>query len=385
MSTDKTEELAQPGERELTTRGFICAAVAFAMMGFTSTCWGPMLPWIAERNDLSISTSGLVLAGFSLHTLIGTILVQVFGPKMDLIWFIRRGIIIAFIGFIGVVTLNSAVLLTLAGCFAGVGYGATGLALLQLFTRSSNASHVRMNLASAATGFGALAGPFTIGMLGSSSIPLIIIFAIGSSLVATRFLTGADWRVEKFKHYSQTKQNQFQLLIILLAVIFYSGLENSIGAWLPTIIKSSNGSLESGALSSAFFYLFFSAGRFFGVYIARHLEPHTIILVGILATLLPFSFAMISRDHMGLGLALCGFFLGPIFPNSSSWIARKTPGFPLATTVLMISIMAGAFIFPPILGFVLEIGGTNAFLVALATLLGLSAAFFTYSHKYWRS
>jgi MFS family permease len=111
-----TEKLVQPGERELTSRGFFCAAVAFAMMGFISTCWGPMLPWIAERSDLSISTSGLVLAGFSLHTLIGTILVQVFGPKMDLIWFIRRGIIIAFIGFIGVVTLNSAVLLTLAGC-----------------------------------------------------------------------------------------------------------------------------------------------------------------------------------------------------------------------------------------------------------------------------
>ena len=380
-----TEKLAQPGERELTSQGFFCAAVAFAMMGFTSTCWGPMLPWIAERNDLSISTSGLILAGFTMHTLIGTVLVQVFGPKKDLIWFIRRGIIIAFIGFIGVVTLNDAVLLTLSGCFAGVGYGATGLALLQLFTRSGNASHVRMNLASAATGFGALAGPFTIGMLGSSNIPAIIILAIGTSLVATRFLTGAQWRVEKFDHKSQTKQNQFQLFIILMAVIFYSGLENSIAAWLPTIIKASDGTLESGALSSAFFYLFFSLGRFIGVYIARYLEPHSIILICILATFLPFSFAMFSRDHMSLGLALCGLFVGPIFPNSSSWIARKTPGFPLATTVLMLAIMAGGFIFPPILGFILELTGIDGFLIALAILLGLSAASFTFSYKFWRS
>ncbi|CAB4727451.1 unannotated protein [freshwater metagenome] len=94
---------------------------------------------------------------------------------------------------------------------------------------------------------------------------------------------------------------------------------------------------------------------------------------------------MFSKEHMGLGLALCGLFLGPIFPNSSSWIARKTPGFPLATTVLMISIMAGAFIFPPILGFILEISGTDGFLLALATLLGLSAIFFSYSYKNWRS
>jgi len=380
-----TERLADGSERILTSRGFICAAVAFTMMGFTSTCWGPMLPWIAGRNNLSISASGLILAGFTLHTLIGTVLVQVFGPKKDLIWFIQRGIVIAFIGFIGVVTLNNSILLTLSGCFAGVGYGATGLALLQLFTRSSNASHVRMNLASAATGFGALAGPFTIGTLGSSNIPAIIILAIGISLVATRFLTGAEWRVEKFDHKSQTKQNQFQLVVILLAVVFYSGLENSIAAWLPTIIKAADGTLESGALSAAFFYLFFSSGRFLGVFIARYLEPHTVILVCILATLLPFSFAMFSKDHMILGLAICGLSLGPIFPNSSSWIARKTPGFPLATTVLMLAIMAGGFIFPPILGFILEMAGINGFLIALATLLGLSAASFTYSYKNWRS
>ncbi|MEJ6574284.1 MAG: MFS transporter [Actinomycetes bacterium] len=379
------ERSVRDSERVLTTRGFVCAAIAFAMMGFISTCWGPMLPWIAERKNLSISTSGLILAGFSLHTLIGTVLVHVFGPKKDLIWFIQRGIVVAFIGFIGVVTFHSAILLTLAGCFAGIGYGAAGISLLQLFTRSSNASHVRMNLASAATGIGALAGPFMIGTVGSSKIPFIIIGAVGSSLIATRFLTGAKWRVEKFDHVSQTKQNQFRLLMILLAVIFYSGLENSIGVWLPTIIKASNGTLESAALSSAFFYLFFSTGRIFGVYISRHLEPHTIILICILATLLPFSFALFSKDHMSLGLAMCGLFLGPIFPNSSSWIARKTPGFPLATTVLMLAIMAGGFIFPPILGFVLELTGTNGFLLALATLLGLSALFFASSYKNWRS
>ena len=101
-----TERIADGSERILTSRGFICAAVAFAMMGFTSTCWGPMLPWIAERNDLSISRSGLILAGFTLHTLIGTVLVQIFGPRKDLIWFIQRGIVIAFIGFIAFVNTH---------------------------------------------------------------------------------------------------------------------------------------------------------------------------------------------------------------------------------------------------------------------------------------
>ncbi|MSX57195.1 MAG: hypothetical protein F2761_00045 [Actinobacteria bacterium] len=344
-----------------------------------------MLPWIADRSELSISRSGLVLAGFTLHTLGGTLIVQIFGPRRDLIWFIQHGIIIALIGFIGVVTLRDPLLLTLSGCFAGLGYGATGISLLQLFTRSSNASHVRMNLASAATGFGALIGPFSIGTAGASKIPLIVISAISTSFIATRFLTGAKWRVEKFNHSSQTPENRIRLAIILLAVIFYSGLENSIGAWLPTIIRTSNGTLEAGALTSAFFYLFFSLGRFFGVFLSRYAEPHSIIAMCILATLAPFSFAILSQNHTSLGLAICGFFLGPIFPNSSSWIARKTPGFPLATTVLMLSIMLGGFIFPPILGFILESNGTTGYLYSLAVLLVLSTSTFSYSYIKWRA
>jgi fucose permease len=242
-----------------------------------------------------------------------------------------------------------------------------------------------MNLAATAAGFGVLMGPFAIATIGSSKIPIIVIVAIGSSVVATRFLTGAKWRVEKFDHKSQTKQNQFRLILVLLAIVFYSGLESSISTWLPTIIKNSNGTLESGALSSAFFYLFFLVGRMFGVYISKYLEPHSIILISILATLLPFTFAILNRDNLYLGLALCGLFLGPIFPNVSSWIARKTPGFPLATTALMLALMAGTFIFPPILGFILELAGMDGFLIAIAALLGLSSIFFSFSYKVWRS
>ena len=383
MSEEETENQI-PDPSELTTRGFACASIAFAMMAFTSTCWGSMLPWIAERSGLSISKSGLILAGFTLHTLGGTLLVQIFGPRRDLIWFIQRGIEIAIIGFIGVVTLENTFLLMISGCFAGLGYGVTGVSLLQLLTRSSNANHVRMNLASAATGFAALAAPFLIGTIGSSKIPLIVISAIGSSFIATRFLTGAKWRVKKFKLSLQTRENRIRLSIILLAVIFYSGLENSIGVWLPTIISKSQGTLEAGALSSAFFYLFFSIGRFIGVFLAKFMEPHSMILICILASLIPFAFAIFSQNHTSLGLAICGLFLGPIFPNSSSWIARKTPGFPLATTALMLAIMIGSFLFPPLIGFVLDSWGTTGYLYSLAVLLILAASSFSYSYVKWR-
>lgn len=371
--------------RVLTTRGFVCAAIAFAMMGFTSTCWGTMLPWIVSRTGISISKSGLVLACFTLFTLVGTLTVHFFGSRQNLIWFIRRGILVALIGFVGVVTAPNLPVLVSSACVAGFGYGGTGVALLQLLNRSSNATHFRMNVASAATGFGALAGPFSIGTVGSAHIPLIVISAIGTSAIATTLLTGAEWRVERFTHSSQTKGNHLRLSMVLLAVVLYSGLENSIGAWLPTIISSSEGSLEAGAKSSAFFYLFFTLGRFMGVFMSKRLQPHSIILLCITATFFPLAFAVFNEGRASLGLAICGLFLGPIFPNASSWIARKTPGFPAATTATMLAIMAGGFVFPPIIGFILEGSGLSGFLLSLSVLLLASVSLFTYSYARWRS
>lgn len=371
--------------RELPTRGFIFAAIAFAMMGFTSSCWGTMLPWIASRTGISISKSGLILACYTLLTLVGTLSGQIFGSRRDLIWFIQRGILVTLLGFVGVVSSPNLPLLAISGCIAGLGYGATGVALLQLLNRSSNATHLRMNVASAATGFGALAGPFSIGTIGSRHIPVIVISAIGTSVIATRLLTGAKWRVERFRDVSQTRGNHLRLGIVLLAIIFYSGLENSIGAWLPTIIKSSRGTLEAGALSSAFFYMFFTLGRFVGVFMARRLDSHSIILICITATSIPFTFAILNQGSASLGLGFCGLFLGPIFPNASSWIARKTPGFPLATTATMLAIMTGGFIFPPIIGFILEGNGISGYLLSLAVLLLASTSLFSYAYARWRS
>jgi FHS family glucose/mannose:H+ symporter-like MFS transporter len=373
------------GSRELTTRGFIFASIAFAMMGFTSTCWGTMLPWIVDHTGISISKSGLILACFTLQTLVGTFVSHFFSGRKDLIWFIRHGILVALVGFTGVVTAPTLPLLTFSACIAGLGYGTTGVALLQLINRSSNASHFRMNVASAATGFGALAGPLSIGIVGSSFIPIIVISAIGTSVVATRLLTGAHWRVERFTDSSQTRGNHMRLGMVLLAIILYSGLENSIGAWLPTIISRSQGTLEAGAKSSAFFYLFFTLGRFMGVFMAKRIESHSIILLCITATFIPLSFASLNQDKASLGLGLCGLFLGPIFPNASSWIARKTPGLPLATTATMLAIMMGGFIFPPILGFVLEGSGISGYLLSLALLLLASTSLFAYSYARWRS
>ena len=37
----------------LTRKAFTAATSCFAMMGFTSTCWGAIVPYISEKNNFS--------------------------------------------------------------------------------------------------------------------------------------------------------------------------------------------------------------------------------------------------------------------------------------------------------------------------------------------
>jgi len=371
----------------LTRKAFTAATGCFAMMGFTSTCWGAIVPYISEKNNFSISLSGVIYGVFMFHTLVGTVLMQSLSQKIDLIWFARGGIFLTTLGFMGVLLFSSQVAVLLSAAFGGAGYGATGITFLQMITRSSNSTNLRMNIASAVTGLGALAGPFFISILGVVNIPWIILTSLSTAIVATQLIKGVNWRVEKILNFKSSRIDRRKftgLIAVLLGIVFYSGLENSIGAWLPTLSKNSGESLEHGALLTSLFYLFFTTGRFAGIWLANHFSAQKIVLNMILLTSLPLVATIFVETTPFLVLPLAGLFLGPIFPNTSSWIAEKTPGFPMATTILMISIMGGGFIFPPAIGFIIEGASINFFALVVTPLLFLSIIFFTVGYFLWK-
>jgi fucose permease len=86
-----------------------------------------------------------------------------------------------------------------------------------------------------------------------------------------------------------------------------------------------------------------------------------------------------------IALVTAGLFLGPIFPNTSSWVARKTPDFPGGTTLLMLAIMGGGFAFPPVFGYLIEGKETSAFAGMILPLLILSVFFFYLGNRVWKS
>jgi fucose permease len=98
----------------------------------------------------------------------------------------------------------------------------------------------------------------------------------------------------------------------------------------------------------------------------------------------PLALSWGSDSFPLVALIVAGLFLGPIFPNSSSWVARKTPEFPGGTTLMMLAVMGGGFMFPPILGYSIEGASAKDFIAMILPLLAVSIIFFLFGGRLWR-
>jgi fucose permease len=95
--------------------------------------------------------------------------------------------------------------------------------------------------------------------------------------------------------------------------------------------------------------------------------------------------AIVFTPIAPIAIALMGLLIGPVFAAASDWIALRTPGDPLATTLLLLAAMLGALTLPPAAGFVLQQFGAEVLPVLLAPILLVSLACFTYMVRHWRS
>ncbi|MGA1706623.1 MAG: hypothetical protein ACO39X_06240, partial [Candidatus Nanopelagicaceae bacterium] len=152
----------------------------------------------------------------------------------------------------------------------------------------------------------------------------------------------------------------------------------------PTVAVNTGLQLEEGTLFSSIFYLLFTVGRFLGVWLSTKISAESIALSMIALTFIPLSMAWGSESFPLVALIIAGLFLGPIFPNTSSWVAKRTPDFPGGTTLLMLAVMGGGFLFPPVIGYSIEGATPNEFAAMLLPLLLLSIFFFLIGGRLWR-
>ena len=371
--------------RDVSQKSFMGASAIFASLGLTSGGWGPVLPWLADKHDLTIGTVGTTLFFLNAGALSGILLTQYLVRRKTIYWFIRLGIIAFAIGFCGIVLSTEFSMVLASAIFAGFGFGVLDVGLIQAITRSDNRTSVKINFANAIFGVGAVLGPLLVAVLTAQYLPMIMISTVAVAAISLLLVSGLDWKVETIRSDTPVVRNKSMLTIFFIGIAFYVGLEVSAGSWLPTLMQERTGSLETGAITGALFYLMFTLGRIIATPLSHRLSAEA-LLIGSVSLAFPVIVVAIAVTEIApFAIAVMGLLIGPVFAAASDWIAARTPGDPLATTLLMLAAMTGALILPPAAGFVLQSQGTQVLPVLLAPLLLVSLACFGYLVRHWRS
>ena len=370
--------------RDVSKKSFLGASAIFASLGLTSGGWGPILPWLAEKHSLEIGTVGTTLFVLNTGALSGILLTQYLVRTKTIFWFIRLGIIAFAAGFSGIVLAPEFKYVLLSSLFAGFGFGVLDVGLIQAITRSDNKTSVKINFANAIFGVGAILGPLLVAILTTQYLPSIMIATVVVAAFALLLVAGLDWKVEVSTENIKVVRNKPMLTVFVVGMAFYVGLEVSAGSWLPTLMQERTGSLESGAITGALFYLMFTIGRIVATPLSHKLSAETLLLGSVSAAFPVVLLGILFEDISPYAIAIMGLLIGPVFAAASDWIAARTPGDPLATTLLMLAAMTGALILPPAAGFVLQSQGAQVLPMLLAPILLVSLACFAYMIRHWR-
>jgi len=370
--------------REVSQKSYLGASAIFASLGLTSGGWGPVLPWLADKHGLEIGTVGITLFVLNAGALSGILLTQYLAKHKTILWFIRIGIITFAFGFTGIVLGPQFSYVLIAAFFAGFGFGVLDVGLIQAITRSDNRSSVKINFANAVFGIGAILGPLLVAVLTAQYLPGIMISTVIIAALALLLLSGLNWKIEVHGQQEQVVRDKPMLTIFVIGIAFYVGLEVSAGSWLPTLMQERTGSLETGAITGALFYLMFTIGRIVATPLSHKLSAETLLL-GSVSLAFPVVLIAIFFDEISpFAIAVMGLLIGPVFAAASDWIAVRTPGDPLATTLLMLAAMSGALVLPPAAGFILQSQGASVLPIILAPILLISLACFSYMIRHWR-
>jgi FHS family Na+ dependent glucose MFS transporter 1 len=164
-----------------------------------------------------------------------------------------------------------------------------------------------------------------------------------------------------------------RLYVIALLILLAAGIEASLGIWLfPYAVRLNLAGEAQAAVLTSIFWAALTVGRLLGTLISIRYSAQSIILVGLLITLLmvmmlvvlPSQLSLLRLAVIGLGLAL-----GPLVPNMIVLSERLGFSSSSSTGLQLVAIGAGGLTLPVIISQLFETAGPN---FALATLLPAS-------------
>jgi fucose permease len=341
----------------------------FALIGALQAMYGPTLFSFQSRFGIDNSTANLIFSAFFAGVVTAIVALGALEQRVS-----RATSLTAALGLLGVGSLGVGLapawwvaLVSASGI--GLGYGLSVLNYNTLFaTGFGSRSTAFVNLLNAAWSVGAILGPVAVGLSSSDQrLPFLVAGMMGL-MFAPLGLSARTTNPDGFKPTQGTPSATippWTLMLMFACVMWlYTGTEVGIGAHEPRHLNAVFGySPEQAAFLSSLFWLGQAVGRVLVAPISLRVREDVIVVA-----CLALAGCAVALAHVGLiapiAYALCGVFLGPIFPSVLVWFNRFALGSIRATSILLASANVGGMVFPPLIAALT----TNAALIPTVVL-----------------
>src|SRR6202166_1240816 len=344
-------------ERDTPARAVTAAGFAvFLLLGVVIASYGPSIPHITDRFNVSVSVAGLIVTSNFLGEVIGLMALGLTHARWSLRQRLGAGTSLVGVGLLAAAAAPSWPLLLLAVFVLGIGAGGL-VVLINLYfaTRFGRRSPAMLGLVNTAYGVGTFIGPALVAVTRGYSVVFAVVGA--GVLVCLVFLRRAEDDAVAREAPPRLNTRTLGLVITFaLLLLVYEGLEAGVGTWEATDLLSLGASAQFAAAATSVYWGAFTMGRVLTAPLAVRWSPQRILVPAlIIGTLLLL--ANLAGVYQPVMFALVGLCAAPIFPVAVSWMTRVIPNATTLVTYAILGAVIGSAIVPAALGGLIGLAG----------------------------
>lgn len=379
--------MSQPG---LFNRAAIVGSMlAMVSIGALIASYGPAIAGFKTRFGLTDADAGAGLALQSVGAVVGVAaapwVLRKFGNRTAM----SIALVLITIGATAIAFAPAWSVLLVAATTAGLGVGAIDLLVSQLLiTGTGERGPALMNLAHAFFGIGTVASPALTAAVGSDSYMVVFVLFAVCSLAALLTMPGLKSRptpmdTTPLTSAGATRPTRWIGVLLLsgfiILYIAHFGVQSGIGNWEPTYLTATGIGQSTAVWATSGFWMAMVSGRFVAAGLTRHIAIPQLVTLSCIGMTVALAIAHFEGTAIWAFL-LCGFFIGPIFPNGLTWLAHSGYGRGPSFAYVIAASMVGMAVAPWAIGVHIEYAGTQVLpftllaiaLIALAVSVALA-------------
>jgi FHS family glucose/mannose:H+ symporter-like MFS transporter len=345
-------------ERDAPARAVTAAGFAvFLLLGVVIASYGPSIPHITQRFNLSVSVAGLIVSANFLGEVIGLLALGLTHARWSLGGRLVFGSSLFGVGLLAAAAAPTWPLLLLAVFALGIGAGGL-VVLVNLYfaTRFGRRSPAMLGLVNTSYGTGNFIGPAVVALTrGYSLVFAVVGVGVLGCVVFLGRAVDEPGGAERVPPVPDARTLGLVAAFALLLLV-YEGLEAGVGTWEATDLLSFGASAQFAAGATSVFWGAFTIGRVLTAPLAVRWSPQRLLVPAFIVSAL-LLLGIRAQVAPPLLFALVGLCAAPIFPVALSWMTRVIPNATTLTTWAILGAVIGSAVVPAALGGLIGVAG----------------------------